>query len=102
MKSMNDSDLKHLYGDEKMTLHVVRDDGSIDENAPMAFAVDHWYDDRMVVDKEKYNEMVRYIKEDAPNDEHSVLKAVHDIDFFNVEAVAESQNYIGLELTFDR
>ena len=102
MKSMSDSDLKHLYGDEKMTLRVVRDDGSIDENAPMAVAVDHWLEDRMVVDKDRYNEMLRYLKEDAPNDEHSVLKAVNGIDFFNVEAVAESQNYIGLELTFDR
>lgn len=101
MKSMCDRELKYLYGDEKMTLRVVRDDGSIDENAPMAVAVDHWLEDRMVVDKDEYNEMLRYLKEDAP-DEHSVLKAVCANDFFNVEAVAESQSYIGLELTFDR
>ena len=102
MKEMRDSELKAIYGEEKMTLYVERDDGSIDENGPMAIAVDHWKDERMVVDKEQYNEIVRYIKEDAPKNEHSVLKVAYGEDVYEVKAVAESPSYIALELKFDK
>ena len=102
MKEMRDSELKAIYGEEKMTLYVERDDGGIDDNGPMAVAVDHWKDERMVVDKEQYNAIVRYVNEDVPNDEHFVLKVAYGEDVYSVKAVAESPSYVALELKLDR
>lgn len=99
LEKLSEEAVMFQYGDEPMTFCVCDEDGRIDQNAPMATAQTHWLYERAVVDKDEWNEMLRFINEDVTAGDKRIVLAFFGEEVYDVKPKVECENYVGVELT---